>query len=206
MKKILLSLIFILSAFATQLNDNNLCFKTRTLMYPKDVVFNALKQTLMLSHLNIETVTQKDGVLLAKGSQTNNENNTITFITVSVSFNSLGKNKTKVSVIASYSTSEKKSETGQIGIAGIILPIPVPFNKKYTTVGFGNINDPLWYQGFFNSLDKSIFEIVMLEKNNETQPKIPLIKPTPPVKIKDTNTTSSQGTPVYLETNSTKSK
>jgi hypothetical protein len=168
MKKIFLLAIFIVSIFASEPvydDSNNLCYKSRTIMYPKEVVFDALKQTLMASHLNIETVTNKDGVLLAKGAQYNEDEDTVTYVTVSISFKELKKDTTKVILIASYSTSKKKSDTGQVGAAGITLPIPVPFTQKYAIVGSGNISDPLWYQGFFNSLEKTIFEIVMMEHN-----------------------------------------
>ena len=168
MKKLLalfLVTVFMYGADLVFDNNNNLCYKSRILLYPKNVVFRALKKTLMSSHLNIKTVTNKDGVLFAEGTQYNEDEDTVTFITVSISFDEINNNKTKVTIIASYSTSEKKSDTGQVGAAGITLPIPVPFTEKYAIVGSGNIDDPLWYQGFFDSLDKAIFEIIMLEKN-----------------------------------------
>jgi hypothetical protein len=127
-------------------------------MYSIEETFDALKQTLMQSNLNIVTVTKNDGVLTAKGNQYNADEDTIIGVTLTIDFKAREKEKTSVKVIASYETIAKKSDTGQIGGAGITLPIPVPFTGKYTLVGQGNINDSTWYRGFFNSLEKILFE------------------------------------------------
>jgi len=162
-KLFILTMIFCVEVFASSpvynTTSGDLCFKRRNIMYPVKDVFEALKSTLMQSNLNIATVTKKDGVLLAKGSQINANEDTITSITVTVSFKPIndGKN-TNVELIANYTTSDKKNDTGQIGASGISLPIPVPFTGKYVMTGSGSINDSLWYQGFFNSLDKLLFE------------------------------------------------
>lgn len=137
---------------------NSYCFKSREMMYPLEETFDALKQTLMQSNLNIVTVTKGDGVLTAKGNQYNPDEETIIGVTLTVDFKAREKEKTSVKVIASYETIAKKNDTGQIGGAGITLPIPVPFTGKYTLVGQGNINDSTWYRGFFNSLEKILFE------------------------------------------------
>jgi len=142
-------------------SGNSYCFKSREMMYPLEETFDALKQTLMQSNLNIATVAKQDGVLTAKGNQYNPEEDTISGITLTVDFKAREKEKTSVKVIASYETIAKKSDTGQIGGAGITLPIPVPFTGKYTLVGQGNINDSTWYRGFFNSLEKVLFENYM---------------------------------------------
>lgn len=134
------------------------CYKNREIMYPLEETFEALKQTLMESNLNIVTVTKEDGILTAKGSTYNEEQDTITNVTMTVSFKSRAEGITSVKVIASYATQEKKSDAGQIGAAGISLPIPVPFTQKYALTSSGNIDDPIWYQGFFNSLEKILFE------------------------------------------------
>ncbi len=134
------------------------CFKGREIMYPLEETFDALKQTLMQSNLNIVTVTKNDGVLTAKGNQYNADEDTIIGVTLTVDFKEREKEKTSVKVIASYETIAKKSDTGQIGGGGITLPIPVPFTGKYTLVGQGNIDDSTWYRGFFNSLEKILFE------------------------------------------------
>lgn len=137
---------------------NSHCFKSREVMYPLEETFDALKQTLMQSNLNIATVTKNDGVLTAKGNQYNANEDTISGITLTIDFKEREKEKTSVKVIASYETIAKKSDTGQIGGGGITLPIPVPFTGKYTLVGQGNIHDSTWYRGFFNSLEKILFE------------------------------------------------
>lgn len=137
---------------------NSHCFKSREIMYPLEETFDALKQTLMQSNLNIATVTKSDGVLTAKGNQYNANEDTISGITLTIDFKEREKEKTSVKVIASYETIAKKSDTGQIGGGGITLPIPVPFTGKYTLVGQGNIHDSNWYRGFFNSLEKILFE------------------------------------------------
>jgi hypothetical protein len=139
-------------------SGNSHCFKSREMMHPLEETFDALKQTLMQSNLNIVTVTKNDGVLTAKGNQYNPGEDTIIGVTLTVDFKAREKEKTSVKVIASYETIAKKSDTGQIGGAGITLPIPVPFTGKYTLVGQGNINDSTWYRGFFNSLEKILFE------------------------------------------------
>ncbi|MDD2698178.1 MAG: hypothetical protein PHF17_05175 [Arcobacteraceae bacterium] len=137
---------------------NSYCFKSREIIYPLEETFDALKQTLMQSNLNIATVTKDDGVLTAKGNQYNEDEDTIIGITLTIDFKEREKGKTSVRVIASYETVAKKNDTGQIGGAGISLPIPVPFTGKYTLVGQGNIDDSTWYRGFFNSLEKILFE------------------------------------------------
>jgi hypothetical protein len=139
-------------------SGNSHCFKSREMMYPLEETFDALKQTLMQSNLNIVTVTKNDGVLTAKGNQYNSGEDTIIGVTLTIDFKEREKEKTSVKVIASYETIAKKSDTGQIGGAGITLPIPVPFTGKYTLVGQGNISDSTWYRGFFNSLEKVLFE------------------------------------------------
>lgn len=141
-----------------QTSGHSYCFKSREIMYPLEETFDALKQTLMQSNLNIATVTKNDGVLTAKGNQYNAGEDTIMGITLTIDFKEREKNKTSVKVIASYETVAKKSDTGQIGGAGITLPIPVPFTGKYTLVGQGNIDNSTWYRGFFNSLEKVLFE------------------------------------------------
>ena len=151
MKKILSFILFI--AFSSSLfaapkynTTTDLCYKNREVMYPLQQVFDALKQTLMQSNLNIVTVTKDDGILTAKGSAHNNEEETITDVTMTVSFTPRGDDLTSVKVIASYATQEMKNDSGQLGAAGISLPIPVPFTGKYTLISSGNIDDSLWYQ------------------------------------------------------------
>jgi hypothetical protein len=139
-------------------STGNSCFKSREMLYPLEETFDALKQTLMQSNLNIVTVTKNDGVLTAKGNQYNRDEETIIGVTITVDFKERIKDTTSVKVIASYETIAKKNDTGQIGGGGISLPIPVPFTGKYTLVGQGNIDDSTWYRGFFNSLEKILFE------------------------------------------------
>lgn len=139
-------------------SSSNSCFKTREVPYGLDETFDALKQTLLHSNLNIVTVTKKDGVLTAKGTQFNDEAETILSLTLSVDFKSREEGTTSVRVIASYETREKKQDLGQVGAAGISLPIPVPFSGSYLLAGQGNIEDSNWYIGFFNSLNKILFE------------------------------------------------
>jgi hypothetical protein len=150
----------IVFADAPQYNSSNKnhCFKVREMMYPLEETFDALKQVLMQSNLNIVTVTKADGVLTAKGNQYNKNEDTILGITLTVDFKQRETLETTVRVIASYETIKKKSDTGQIGGGGITLPIPVPFTGRYTLVGQGNIDDTAWYRAFFNSLDKILFE------------------------------------------------
>jgi len=137
------------------------CYKNREIMYPLQDVFDALKQVLMQSNLNIVTVTKDDGVLTAKGSTYNKEEDTITSITMTIDFKQRSSDVTSVKVIASYSTREKTHDTGQLGAAGVSLPIPVPLTGKYVLSGSGNIEDSLWYQGFYSSLNKILFENTM---------------------------------------------
>ena len=153
--------ILTLSLFAKEPQYNtkkDQCYKNRRIMYPKNEVFDALKQVLMQSNLNIVTVTKKDGIITAKGFNFNKEQDTITSITLTIDFKEIQPDVTLVKVIASYNTREKKDDIGQVGAAGISLPIPVPLTGKYILTGSGNIEDSLWYQGFFNSLDKVLFE------------------------------------------------
>ncbi len=164
----LLVLIFSLELFADSpkydTSSANACYKSRDVMYGVEEVFEALKHTLMQSNLNIATVTKEDGVILAKGSQYNDNEETVTSITMTISFKEMKSgDATHVKTIASYETQEKTSDTGQLGAAGISLPIPVPFTGKYVLSGSGNIDDSIWYQGFFNSLDKILFENHMKE-------------------------------------------
>ncbi len=161
-------LIFSLEVFAADpkydTTSGNACYKSRDVYYPLEDTFEALKHTLMQANLNIATVTKEDGVILAKGSQYNDDEETVTSITMSISFKELnGGGVTHVKTIASYETQEKQADSGQIGAAGISLPIPVPFTGKYVLSGSGNIDDSLWFQGFFSSLDKILFENYMKE-------------------------------------------
>lgn len=150
-------------AFKT--NTSNACYKSRDVFFHIDDVFEALKHTLMQSGLNIATVTKEDGVILAKGMQYNNEQETLTSITMTISFNESSDAITNVRTIASYETQEKTNNTGQLGALGVSLPIPVPFTGKYVLAGSGSIDDSLWYQGFFNSLEKVLFENYMKKIN-----------------------------------------
>lgn len=162
MKKILI-LCFLFSSLllaepeALDLNSGNACYKQRDVLHSLEDSFEALKKVLMQSNLNIVTVTKQDGVLTAKGNQFN-KNNTITEITVSLTFKKLSDEVTHIAAIGSYNVMEKKSDTGQVGAAGVSLPIPVPLTGKYTMTGSGNIDDSIWYLGFFNSLEKALFE------------------------------------------------
>lgn len=158
-------LVFSLNSFAADpsydTNSNNACYKSRDVYYSVDETFEALKHTLMQASLNIATVTKEDGVLLAKGSQYNEGEETVTSITMTISFKEMSNGATHVMTIANYETQEKQNDSGQLGAAGISLPIPVPFTGKYILAGSGNIDDSMWYQGFFNSLDKILFENYM---------------------------------------------
>jgi hypothetical protein len=161
MKKIVLLCVLFLGAAVAEpasnaINQGNASYKQRDVMCGVDELFEGLKKTLMQSNMNIVTVTKENGVLTAKGDQYNEE--TITEITVSLSFKALDANTSTVAMIASYNVMEKKSNTGQLGFAGISLPIPVPLTGRYAMVGSGNIDDSTWYQGFYNSLDKVLFE------------------------------------------------
>ena len=166
MKKIT-SVIFLFlftNSLMAELNYNtntDACYKNREIVYPLQEVFDALKQTLMQSNLNIVTVTKEDGILTAKGSTYNEDEETITSITMTIDFKERANGITSVKAIAAYSTQEKKRDTAQLGGGGISLPIPVPFTGKYTLVSSGNIDDSLWYQGFFSSLEKILFENYM---------------------------------------------
>jgi hypothetical protein len=159
-KLLLLTAIFVGFAMAEPqtngINQGGANYKQRDVMCNVDELFEGLKKTLMQSNMNIVTVTKEDGVLTAKGDQYNDE--TITEITVSITFKSLATSMSNVAMIASYNVMEKKSSTGQIGFAGVSLPIPVPLTGRYAMVGSGHIDDSLWYQGFYNSLDKVLFE------------------------------------------------
>lgn len=154
----LLTTSLIAEEVATLANNNNACYKSRDILFGLDDVFDALKKTLLQANLNIVTVTKADGVLTAKGSQYNDEEETITDITMSISFKERKKEQTSVTAIASYSTREKKSEIGQLGAGGVSLPIPVPLSGRYVMTGAGNIDDSLWYQGFYTSVDLALFE------------------------------------------------
>ncbi len=159
-KILLLTVIFLGIAMAEPetngVNQGGAEYKQRDVMCDLNELFEGLKKTLMQSNMNIVTVTKENGVLTAKGDQYNED--TITEITVSISFKVLDANTSNVSMIASYNVMEKKANTGQIGFAGISLPIPVPLTGRYAMVGSGHIDDSLWYQGFYNSLDKVLFE------------------------------------------------
>jgi len=161
MKKIVLLCVLFLSGAMAEpasngINQGNASYKQRDVMCSLDELFEGLKKTLMQSNMNVVTVTKENGVLTAKGDQYNED--TITEITVSLSFKALDANTSTVAMIASYNVMEKKSNTGQLGFAGISLPIPVPLTGRYAMVGSGNIDDSTWYQGFYNSLDKILFE------------------------------------------------
>ncbi|MGB5867399.1 MAG: hypothetical protein WBG69_05940 [Arcobacteraceae bacterium] len=148
---------------------SNSCYKNREVLYPLQEVFDALKQTLMQSNLNIVTVTKEDGILTAKGSNVNKDEDTITSITMTIDFKEREEGITSVKVHAYYETQEKKNNTGQLGGGGISLPIPVPFTGKYTLVSNGNIDDSLWYQGFYSSLEKILFENYMKYSTNDEE-------------------------------------
>lgn len=161
MRKILLLAVILLGSAMAEpqtngVNQGGAEYKQRNEMCSLNELFEGLKKTLMQSNMNIVTVTKENGVLTAKGDQYNED--TITEITVSISFKALDANTSNVSMIASYNVMEKKLNTGQLGFAGISLPIPVPLTGRYAMVGSGNIDDSLWYQGFYNSLDKVLFE------------------------------------------------
>lgn len=141
---------------ADTVNQGGECYKHREMMYSLDELFEGLKKTLMQSKMNIVTVTKENGVITAKGDQYNED--TITEITVSITFKSVTSNTSSVGMIASYNVMEKKANTGQVGFAGITLPIPVPLTGRYAMVGSGHIDESSWYQGFYNSLDKVLFE------------------------------------------------
>lgn len=190
MKKITLAILFI--AFSSSLfgapqyqTTTNACYKNREIMYPLQDTFDALKQTLMQSNLNIVTITKDDGIITAKGATINEDEETVIDVTLTVDFKEREEGTTSVKVIASYATSEMQNDSGQIGGAGISLPIPVPFTGKYTLVGRGNIEDPHWYRGFFSSLEKILFENymkyhtkdVVIEKKEEIE--------TPKTQMKD---------------------
>ncbi|MCK5294125.1 MAG: hypothetical protein KAJ49_05690 [Arcobacteraceae bacterium] len=173
MKKYLIALFILISFITTSFAEpqyletaGDRCYKNREIMYPLEEVFDALKQTLMQSNLNIVTVTKEDGILTAKGSMLNEEEETITSITMTLDFKQRTENITSVKVIASYATQEKKSEIGQIGASGISLPIPVPLTGKYTLTGSGNIESSEWYQGFFSSVNRILFENHMKYNTN----------------------------------------
>ncbi|MDD5053236.1 MAG: hypothetical protein PHO27_10935 [Sulfuricurvum sp.] len=166
MKKILLLTSILLGiAFAEPTsycpNQGNACFKQRDMMYSDQALFEGLKKTLMQSNFNIVTVSKENGVITAKGDQYNEE--TITEITVSLTFKSVDSHTSSVSMIASYNVMEKKLNTGQVGFLGVSLPMPVPLTGRYAMVGSGNIEDSSWYLGFYNSLDKVLFEERMKE-------------------------------------------
>lgn len=161
MKKVLLLTFLFLGVAMAEPQSNGIHqgeanYKQRDVMCNLDDLFEGLKKTLMQSNMNIVTVTKGDGVLTAKGDQYNEE--TVTEITVSLSFKAIDSNISNVAMIASYNVMEKKLNTGQIGFVGVSLPIPVPLTGKYAMVGSGHINDSLWYQGFYDSLDKVLFE------------------------------------------------
>lgn len=137
-------------------NNGNANYKQRDVMCNKEELFEGLKKTLIQSNLNILTVSKENGVITAKGDQYNNE--TITEVMVSITFKPIADDITNVAMIGSYNVMEKKSNTGQLGFAGFSLPIPVPLTGRYAVVGSGQIEDSLWYEGFFNSLDKILFE------------------------------------------------
>lgn len=161
MKKVFLISALLVSAAMAEpmingINQGNESYKHREVMANINELFEGLKKTLMQSKMNIVTVTKEDGVLTAKGDQYNDD--TITEITVSISFRETQENVSTVTMIAGYNVMEKKMNTGQIGFSGVSLPIPVPLTGKYAMVGSGHIDDSRWYQAFYNSLDKVLFE------------------------------------------------
>ncbi|MBV5321502.1 MAG: hypothetical protein JZU62_07440 [Sulfuricurvum sp.] len=161
MKKIVLLSAFLVNFLMAEpvpeaINQGNESYKQREVMCSLDELFEGLKKTLMQSKMNIVTVTKENGVITAKGDQYNKD--TITEITVSISFKAVNANASSVGMIASYNVMEKKANTGQIGFAGITLPIPVPLTGRYAMIGSGHIDESSWYQGFYNSLDKVLFE------------------------------------------------
>jgi len=198
---IALVFIFVNSLFAAPSYNTttDACYKNREIVYPLQEVFDALKQTLMQSNLNIVTVTKNDGILTAKGSTYNDDEETITAVTMTVDFKERDNGITSVKVIASYETQEKKSDSGQLGGAGISLPIPVPFTGKYTMTSSGNIDDSLWYQGFFSSLEKILFENHMKYGTKD-----PVIEKTEVQKIDETVSSELDKTEAKIEAVATK--
>lgn len=166
MKKYVI-LIFLLvsglfAAPASSIGNGSACFKHRDVMYGGAELFEALKKTLLQSNFNIVTISKENGVIFAKGDQYNED--TITEITVSISFKEINAYKSTISMIAGYNVLEKKLNTGQIGFSGVSLPIPVPLTGRYAMVGSGHIDESSWFIGFYNSLDKVYFEDAMIAK------------------------------------------
>lgn len=163
MKKLFLSSLLLTNILVAQEpsygeTNNHNCYKSREILYPLDETFDAIKQTIMQSNLNIVTVTKADGIITARGTQVNESEDTALSLTLTVDFKQRDNNITSVKTIAFYETRELQNDTGQLGASGITLPIPVPFTGKYMLVGQGSIDDSLWYQGFYNSLQKILFE------------------------------------------------
>lgn len=157
---ILLPFLFLSFVFAepdvTDVGQGNSCYKKRDIPYSLEVMFEGLKETLQQSRLNIVSGTRLDGYLTAKGNQYNED--TITELTVTFTFRAKDVKTSYISATADYNVMKKKSDIGQIGAAGVSLPIPVPLTGKFAVVGSGHIDSPEWYMGFYNSFDKVMFE------------------------------------------------
>jgi len=205
MKKLFLIFLLLSSSFALKMNTvmQNRCYTKRMYPLPEKVVFQGLKDTFLKSNINIKNASLKDGFLQGSGIFTNNDDELYS-ITITSSIRKVN-NTTQITTIVSYTKSKKEAEMQTAGVAGVNFPISVPWRKKYSVQDTGNINDPLFFLGFYLNLEKSIYENLMIDNSNLELKEI-VVPKAKEIKISNKIKTLDKNITLHKETNQTKTE
>lgn len=162
MKKIILILLFNFFAFAITIQNQNYCFKQRTYPEKYNILFNAMKNSLLSFGMNILQIDKKNRFISAEGTVSQGDN--IYRLTFTISFDTYkDTNTTTINTLVTYDKLEKEN-SGQTTatIAGVItMPIPLPWEKVFKYEGSHVINNYKFFDIFYMNFDNQLFEYKM---------------------------------------------
>ena len=139
------------------LPSRNNCYAQRDLSINYDIVFEAMKDMFLKSNINIKNLSKEDGFISGTGVIRTEDG--VYILDITVTFKKRG-DITRINTNVSYSKLEEDRRVSNVGIGGVIIPIPTwlkDLNLKET----GNIDDPNFYIGFYLNFQKALFDTIV---------------------------------------------
>ncbi|MDD5271907.1 MAG: hypothetical protein PHU14_04230 [Methylovulum sp.] len=131
------------------------CYQQRLFPFTKQQTYDAIKRLLVISNYQIDHSDAASEIISATGlHEAEGNKNKMMFIKLSIIFSAQG-DFTHVVMSATFSLSEKQSTWVQAGLAGVSIPVPLPFQKTEEWIDSGIVT-PRFYLNFYDALAKLI--------------------------------------------------
>ncbi|CAK0763868.1 conserved hypothetical protein [Gammaproteobacteria bacterium] len=170
------------------------CYKEHVFPVNRELISKVLVRFMLASNFQIGNSERTSlEIISAHGSQSVKDAKERVYVSLTATIEELQKESTQIFMSASYSITEKQGGVGQIGLAGITIPIPLPFNKKEEAVDSGNVS-PKYFLTFYDKFSHLLAERHLVYKEPKIAPPAPVVvdKPVEP-------TEAEKAPPVVVE-------